>query len=91
MAACFDCETLVATLGSRPPTPLILEAPGGEYGDGDEQPRQSRMRLLGPLLAAAAAVLELLHARYPTDARAFARTLPPSEERNEYLSRVSGR
>jgi hypothetical protein len=53
VAECFDCESLVATLKSRPPSPLVFDAPEEE----DEAPRRSRMRLLGPLLAAAAAVL----------------------------------
>ncbi len=55
VGACFDCESLVATLGSRPPSPLVVETlePGAE----DEDPRRSRMRVLAPLLASAAAVL----------------------------------
>ena len=35
--------------------------------------------------------LELLHRNYPSDARAFARTLPTSPEREAYLARVPGR
>jgi hypothetical protein len=53
VAACFDCETLVGTLAGRPPSPVIFDAPAEE----EEEPHRSRMRLLGPLLAAAAAVL----------------------------------
>ena len=36
-------------------------------------------------------ILELLHAAFPTDARAYARTLPASPEREAYLARVPGR
>jgi hypothetical protein len=38
------------------------------------------------------AILELLHAGgFTSDARAFARLLPPSPERDEYISRPPGR
>jgi hypothetical protein len=36
-------------------------------------------------------ILALLHEAYPTDARAYARTLPASPEREAYLARVPGR
>ena len=36
-------------------------------------------------------ILELLHTSYPSDARAYARTLPASPEREAYLARVPGR
>lgn len=36
-------------------------------------------------------ILELLHSTYPSDARAFARTLPASPAREAYLARAPGR
>jgi hypothetical protein len=36
-------------------------------------------------------ILALLHTAYPTDARAYARSLPSSPEREAYLERVPGR
>lgn len=52
----------------------------------DEQVLAQLDRLRGePEPERSEAILRLLHTRYPTDARAHARTLPPSEEREAYL------